>query len=470
MTQPQRGADRANGESIRQSKIFNSIADIYTHLWHRIMQLPGLIQKRKRIPNGISLRFSVPSGIQRPVVATVVLTLAILYVLLLILSDHELRNSEENHPSALLRKQIDLPLPMDPHTFVRYIQSQVQSQVVIPDTDLYISFQANIGGQGTGNLISGLLAAQLLGLEFHRIVCVNPMYTNFLSVFEYVHPEVEAKCAAAHEKYSDAMIQNTISLINFVGAADECELQNVMSNTNIPMVLLIANTYPRWPSVPANFFFHHYQPKTVLLEALPYKVHPKTVVHLRQPDDENGDRRSGLDEDSLTALGKALPKDSSTFLVTNDVILYERFEKCCNWDHPQWDLIVHSAFEKIWSVRNGTEASRKYNQNIRMWVDWYTILTAKTVYHTHSDFSISAIHWVNNMDSHSIVGYHRNSGLFETTDESWRRDGETIPMSERTLQGSPGTTNELRACQERTRHETEEREAMAAQKASSRVT
>jgi hypothetical protein len=459
MALPQRGPGLSNGGSNGHSAMFNSVSTIYTQIRHGMMRLPALIQKRKGIPvsNGLSLRFIEPSAIQRPVVATVVLILTILYVLLLILTEHELHNSEENHPSALLRKQIALPISMDPVTLVRHIQSQVKDQVVIPDTDLYISFNANIGGQGTGNIISGLLAAHLLGLEFHRIVCVHPMYDKFLSVFEYVHPEVEAKCAAAYEKYSDT--KHSISLINFVGAADECELQNIMSNTNIPLVTLIANTYPRWPSVPANFFFHHYQPKPVLLEALPYKVHPKTVVHLRQPDNQNEDRRSGLDEDSLTALGNLLPADSSTFLVTNNVIFYERFEQCCNWDHPQWNIIVHSAFELSWSAINVTEASRRYDQNIRMWVDWYTILTAKTVYHTHSDFSISAIHWVNNMDSHSIVGYNRNSGQFETTDESWRRDGETIPMSQRTLQGSPGTTHELRACQEDTRRETAEREA-----------
>ena len=462
MTPSYRFGDQSNALANMYSRIRNYVTVLWSQFRRGMTLLPMFVPKRYQFRNNLSIRFSGPFRIRSPMAATMILILILLYIRLLMLTQHAWLHSEEVHPSALLRQQVSLipPKPMDPVTLLRYIQSQVQNQVTIPDTELYISFSADIGGQGTGNLISGLLAAHLLGLEFKRIVCVHPMYATFLSVFESTHPEVQAKCDAAYKNYKPATL-SSITLINFLGAADECELQNVMSDTTIPMISLIANTYPRWPSVPKNFFFHYYQPKPILLEALPYKVHPKTVVHLRQPDNEHEDHRSGLDDASLTALGKLLPADSSTFLVTNNVVYYDRFSKCCNWDHPQWDLIVHSAFERSWSMVNGTEASRKYDQNVRMWVDWYTLLTAETVYHTHSDFSISAIHWVNNMDSHSIVGYNPDTDKFESTDESWRRDGETIPMNQRTLQGSPGTTNELRACQEHTRRVTAEREAAA---------
>jgi len=59
-----------------------------------------------------------------------------------------------------------------------------------------------------------------------------------------------------------------------------------------------------------------------------------------------------------------------------------------------------------------------------MWADWYTILTAKMVYHTHSDFSISAIHW-QNIESKTIDGYDRFGHYLKLVDESWRQDGET---------------------------------------------
>jgi hypothetical protein len=338
----------------------------------------------------------------------------------------------------------------------------------IADQDLFLVFLADLGGQGTGNLISGLLAAHLLGQEYHRIVCVHPMYFKFLRVFEPVQLHIQTKCNEVHDKYSnsDYVSQHLVTLVNFIGAADECDLQNTMSDTTVRVVYMSGNTYPRWPVVPANFFLHHYQPKTVLLEALPYTVQPKVVVHLREPDEQSIDPRAGLDETSLTALGELLPRDHHTFLVTNRVEWYHRFEECCSWNHPPWDTITHSATDQNWgtsaqqaSAAAAAVASKKYDQNIRMWIDWYTILMAETVYHTHSDFSISAIHWMNNRQSHSIVGYNTDTKEFETSIEYWWKNGETIPIPQRTLSGTPGILNsELRACQAASQQITQQRE------------
>jgi hypothetical protein len=56
-----------------------------------------------------------------------------------------------------------------------------------------------------------------------------------------------------------------------------------------------------------------------------------------------------------------------------------------------------------------------------MWSDWFTILRAKQVYHTHSDFSLSAIHW-NEIASKTIQGIDNITGKLILTDESWRID------------------------------------------------
>ena len=319
------------------------------------------------------------------------------------------------------------------------------SKVEITNEDFFIIFDADMNGQGNGNLISGLLASQLLGDEFQRIVCINPIfYSSFLSVFDYINPVAQTKCPIILDQINASSSSHTphqVTVINWLGPADECYLKDFMSDRTKKIVHFLGNTYPRWPPLPEYYFFHYYQPKQILLDNLPYSYQPKTVVHLREPDEAEFDARAGLDKASLVALGDLLPKSPETYLVTNNVAYYERFEKCCSWSHAAWKSVKHSALPS-----NDRSIEEERQQNLQMWSDWYTILMADVVYHTHSDFSISAIHWMNNYNSCSIKGYNTETKKFETEDESWRRDGETIPLSQRTIEGTPGTTNELRMC------------------------
>ena len=177
------------------------------------------------------------------------------------------------------------------------------------------------------------------------------------------------------------------------------------------------------------------------------------MVHLREPDNVVGDARKGLDDVSLTALGELLPKGPNTYLVTNNVAYYTRFEECCQWSHPHWETVKHSAMSKEWGPNAG-RIMQKLNpnevnvqQNRQMWADWYTMLTAQTIYHTHSDFSISAIHWTNKMDSHNLQGVQKESDgrrTLKTVRESWWIDGETTPLAQRT-RTAQGTAR-LRLC------------------------
>lgn len=82
-------------------------------------------------------------------------------------------------------------------------------------------------------------------------------------------------------------------------------------------------------------------------------------------------------------------------------------------------------------------------QTMQMLADWYTILTAKEVYHTHSDFSISAVHF-QNLPSKSIQGYNATAGKLELIDESWLVDGETERLVDRRVDGEG--TSRLREC------------------------
>jgi hypothetical protein len=150
----------------------------------------------------------------------------------------------------------------------------------------------------------------------------------------------------------------------------------------------------------------------------------------------------GLDDASLKALGEALPSD--TYLVTNRVEWYDYFESNFHWRHPDWGEVGHSANSgMVWGKRQH-DSGKNVSQTFQMWADWYVMLTADIVYHTHSDFSVSAIHWMN-LDSLSLQGVE--NGRLKLVNESWRVDGETAPLVDRTLDGK-GTSN-LRMCASR---------------------
>ena len=337
------------------------------------------------------------------------------------------------------------------------IQPSYTAVQSIPD-DKFLLFDAHLGGQGTGNIISGLLAAHLFGIEFNRTVCILPYYDAFLSVFDAVNEDSVTKCETLFQGKLPSTVGIHIRLVNFESAPDECELQDQLKSDE-KILYITGNTYPRWPQVPDNFFFSHYKAKQVLLDALPYdpKTPPTTVVHLRSPDSPKGDFRKGLDSDSLTALGDLLPTGTNTYLVTNRVAYYEQFEACCQWSHPVWNTVIHSAKHRQWGSLHKDTADRgltrqqqkleeNQQQNLQMWADWYTVLKAPTVYHTHSDFSISAIHWTNNKDSHSIAGY--DGGVLQTTKESWWIEGETAPLVQRSRTALD--TSKLRLCRANT--------------------
>lgn len=293
----------------------------------------------------------------------------------------------------------------------------------------FLVFDGDLTGQGAGNIVSGLLAAHLLGNEFHRVVC--PLWPDFEVAFERLDDSIATACRTLI--FPTRFSGNSFFLLNFMPyPPDECKLK-AMLQSDLEVVFMRANTYPRWPRVPYNFFFTIYQPRRLLLDQLPYdfESHPQTVVHLRAPDHTEADQqRIGLDEATLTALEKKLPPE--THLVTNEMAYYERFERCCGWRHSNWTTVIHSATGIHWGERETGDSSM--TQTLMLWIDWYTIAMASTVYHTGSDFSVSAVHWTNKRDSHLIRGVDEK-GQLVTTAEYWWRDGESTPLVYRTKDG-----------------------------------
>jgi hypothetical protein len=143
--------------------------------------------------------------------------------------------------------------------------------------------------------------------------------------------------------------------------------------------------------------------------------------------------------------------------------------------HPQWDSVAHSSSGIAWWSNNGTgitdqktprqqqeqQLARMFQReemkrskdnladshlrNLQMWADWYMLLQAKTIYHTHSDFSNSAAHWMGS-DSFIIDGYNATTGRLRLHREHWIRDGPCPALKDRTRDGSLSDHGRLQHC------------------------
>jgi len=113
-----------------------------------------------------------------------------------------------------------------------------------------------------------------------------------------------------------------------------------------------------------------------------------------------------------------------------------------------WHEVSHSAMGLRWGAEGRTDhkygSTDKKTQNLQLWADWFTILLAKQVYHSHSDFSISALHFVGATNSQVFVGYDSATRQVVMSNEAYIVDGETAPLVARTKHASG--TSQLRLC------------------------
>jgi hypothetical protein len=293
-------------------------------------------------------------------------------------------------------------------------------------------------GQGVGNIMSGLLAVHLLGREFNRTVCVHPNFKIFHAAFRPIHADTVEACPRLFEcekpLLGNAGPDGFVRLLNFAFAPNECELQTVLASPKQRMVWIEANTYPRWSATPDGFFLQQYEAKPALADSLPWQSPPVNVVHLRAPDGTS-DPRKGLDDRTLAALGRTLPKD--TYLVTNKVVWYNQFARDFGWSHPPWEGITHSALALSWGDREGHNIPRVVVDrgdlavhDLQLFADWYTLLLATSVWHTHSDFSVSAVHWMNTAKSYEI-DFCDLQGRLNLKEEEWRQQEIAVPLVQR---------------------------------------
>ena len=393
-----------------------------------------------------------------------VVFLLVVWLCILWLSQKELRRIDEKKV-PLLAKPSKSILVARPSEASKYKNPFSEQRVLNKkDSMKFLVFHGDIAGQGTGNRMNGLLAAHLLGDEFNRTVCVSPAFEEFFVGFKPVHPSLE-NCPKMFQTLEKAMRSKNpkqrqvsfrkpphklvIEMINYKkGYKNECDLQSKLAS-NTPIWFLKANMYPRWRSIPENYFARFYQPTSSLQELLPNPL-PKTVVHLRK-EDSLRDFRSGLDKASLGALGEYFrDKSPPPYLVTNNVEWYTYFEKEYGWTHPKWEKVVHSVQRQAIVSHKVTKSGRLLNvqpkkrqrsdddptskqqrarQTLEMWSDWYTCLQAEVVLHTFSDFSASAIHWgdPSSQASRTIRSFNETTTELELVKEWWRRDGLVLP-------------------------------------------
>jgi hypothetical protein len=293
----------------------------------------------------------------------------------------------------------------------------------------YLVFVPMKMGQGKGNIVAGLLSAHLLGEEFGRTVCVSPDFDDFLLAFQPLDRRVKTHCARLFKMLEESGDENhvqEVKLVNFMPDPNECKLKDILASEDM-VVQMVGNTYPKWCHVPENYFDRFYLPTEYLLRILPYDDYPHTVVHLRAPDGRGDTTRLGLDSNSLSQLGNRLPSD--TFLVTNNVEWYTLFENKYGWNHAKWSRVRHTALGISWGGNAQDETIDPRTESLQLWSDWYTILKAKMVYHTVSDFSASAVHWMNSPSK--IIHGLDDDGMLNLIDESWRREGDSPRIIDR---------------------------------------
>ena len=321
-------------------------------------------------------------------------------------------------------------------------------------------------GQGLGNIVSGILAAHRLAEEFQRTICHMGSYSSFDQAFQWKDLDHSQKCEEVlldirnnswenHRPTSS----NTIVQYNYddTSVQSECTIKDLLLNyQQYPILYYKGNTYPRWPTntitssdendqimqtpprkqhQPRDYFHEKFKPTSHLVDIIPWDIDnpPSIVVHLRDSDGRF-DERAGLDNQTLSLLADELNNIASTstntdanhhknkysndknknnnhiFLVTNRVEWYDKFPE---WGHPNWSLVHHSAIGRIsWGRRRDNDilitdyskSSSKEEEALQMWADWYTLLNAKRIYHTMSDFSRSASRWNEKIQSFTIVG------------------------------------------------------------------
>jgi hypothetical protein len=88
-------------------------------------------------------------------------------------------------------------------------------------------------------------------------------------------------------------------------------------------------------------------------------------------------------------------------------------------------LVQHSVFGRLgaWGKERMKAVTKTTNNDddnprlraleegkVQMWADWYTLLNAQRIYHTASDFSLSAARWNRRIESWTIRGRSVDDG------------------------------------------------------------
>ena len=346
------------------------------------------------------------------------------------------RNQHVNHQSDDLR----LSYPDDASIVSPRIgrNDHVQNYTKKSVSGRYLVVRHVQSGQGAGQFLAGLFASHLLGHEFQRTVCVSPEYSEFFQAFHYIQADCHVSILEAVLKQNPPSRNNTVTLNNYQSPPSDCLLKQLLGSRKEEDNILyyVGNTYPKWPIFPnSTTFDQFYRPTKALIDSLPFRRYPKIVVHLRL-EDGILDVRPGLDNITLHTLGSQFPSNGSTYLVTNNVAWYHFFRKNYGWAHPPWNSVQHSALGAIqWGAQTTKQrqqrkealvdlhsfSSNQPSQTLQMWSDWYTILKAEEVYHTLSEFSLSAIRWSHDHASgYTIQGvvYDKEDRLFNSSSAS----------------------------------------------------
>ena len=125
----------------------------------------------------------------------------------------------------------------------------------------FLVFHGKHRGQGSGNIMQGLLSAHLFGLEFNRTVCV--LWPAFFTAFEYSQPQHKDLCQGAESWHATPILMWNFAKMNVtfmtfcrILKSTLCRILETGIQDGVPTFHLVCFINISSPRQPCSTFYH----------------------------------------------------------------------------------------------------------------------------------------------------------------------------------------------------------------------
>ena len=328
--------------------------------------------------------------------------------------------------------------------------------------DHWIRYHAPVRGQGSGNLMLGLLAAHLLARYYKREVCVDWPHFNeaFRSFLPCPSDILNAKATTVSRwNFGETSLEHDVACHMASNARVVAwEGNDVGVGNERGEAFLRQKDSAETRAWLGTVFDREYTPSESLRDLLPsaHQPYPSSVVHLRVGDGCPEDDDAA--ECDFRGPFKTLGANWSTLAAElrrcapNATLLADRqsvFQKLPGYGRQHAFVRERRRLVSGHSIsaRRTSEANFDHlnmHNHLAAWADWYLLTRAETVYHTASGFSESAIYasrtkgpkrFILGMSHGAMLVSHENNG----------DPGQPCPSSESALHRGMETSKVRRA-------------------------